>query len=766
MLDSSYNGHRVYLVENVQDLQKMYQFCKANANNYVGVDTETSGLNTDARVVGVCISAGPTYSPNDYRGFYVPIRHTNYDNNLPIDLVIRVVQSIVDNCKSFWWNRNFDFNMLSRDGFLPPCPGKTEDGQLFAFLASGEPFPALKDWTEKLLHFEVIHFSDNNADKGNFGSTDPRVTFVYAAADPIITVRVSMRLWRDNPFIHKIFPLDNTFAECMRRIMETTNLYLDVPLLQKQLDENIMRQSDIKRKIFALTGYEFKLNSNIDKADALSRFVTLSAKTASGKYDVSKHVLSEIDHPLAKLLIEYSNLEKFRGTYLEKMIKFPQPFHINYQHCNAATGRMSSGASKGNDYYAPFNIQNVPKVEVLRYLHRAPSLTLHWELDDYPYEPLAADLSLSTPQGFRVVNALKEGDQVITNHGTATVTAIGLYEGNLSLHALGCSEGAYINKEVPSYAPYSKEYKPYYIDLALEDGTPAYSVTTSIGDVQVRCLTKLKCKGGMRDAFICPEGYLWLSADYSSEEMVLSANFSKEPNLIQPLLDGADIHKYVALKMFGTYDKTKRTAAKGLNFACAYGAGPASIAENLGVSLQEGKSLLERYNNTLAKLTAWKKAQIANARRKGIVFSYFGRPRTLYKYYQASDTGLHAFADRCSLNTPIQGSGADIIRMDHVKYYKMHDDPTSPLYDKEFAENTLYAVTVHDEINLFVKPEYMAKGFTKLKEIMEMTQPNWAVPLKVSPSIGVSWGKQIELLGFDDNGVPIPDIDPEDMSLL
>lgn len=249
-----------------------------------------------------------------------------------------------------------------------------------------------------------------------------------------------------------------------------------------------------------------------------------------------------------------------------------------------------------------------------------------------------------------------------------------------------------------------------------------------------------------------------------SEEMVLMANFSNEPNLIQPLLEGKDIHKHVGTQMFGHYDPAHRTVAKIINFASNYGATGYTIGKRLGKSTEEGQMLLDRYNATLSALTRWKREMEKEGRRKGVVFTYFGRPRAVWMYYQSSSSKDRAFGDRTSVNTVVQGTGGDIIRIDHIKYWSLVD-PRSSSYDKEFAENTKYAITVHDEINLFVKPFYVQKAVEKLRSLMEMQFPNWKVPLKVSPSVGVDWGHQIEIKGFTEDGTIIPDCE-EDLSLL
>lgn len=249
-----------------------------------------------------------------------------------------------------------------------------------------------------------------------------------------------------------------------------------------------------------------------------------------------------------------------------------------------------------------------------------------------------------------------------------------------------------------------------------------------------------------------------------SEEMVLMANFSNEPNLIEPLLRGEDIHKYVGTQMFGHYDPAHRTIAKIINFASNYGASGYTIGKRLGKSEQEGQALLDRYNNTMAHLTKWKREMEKEGRRKGIVYTFFGRPRAVWMYYQSSKRADHAFGDRTCTNSCVQGTGGDIIRIDHIKYWGLVD-PHSPTYDKEFAENTKYAITVHDEINLFVKPSYLQKGIQKLQSIMNMKFPSWKVPLTVSPSVGTDWGHQIEIKGFTEDGKIIPDTE-EDLSLL
>lgn len=636
MLNSLYNGYDVHLIESVDELQMVRDL--ADPKVQVGIDTETSGLDFyKDRIAGVCISVGHGYSKGQYHGFYIPVRHYAYANNLPIDKVVELTQWLIDNFKTCFFNRNFDLSMLEFDGLNTPFVGGMHDAQIMVYEAESAQYPALKPSVKKYLKFDVLDFESNNAKDHNFMTTDPRVSYVYAAQDPLVTVLLARHMWFNFPYIQKIYPIDNKATEAMRRFSRDAVLPLDFEILQREYDKCITGLQSTKAEIVALCGYDFNVNSPTDKADALSRFVTLTEKTASGKFAVGDDVLKRIDHPLARLLQKYAELEKFRGTYLSKMLDFPKEgIHVNYGTTSVATGRMSSGAYKGNSYFANFNIQNVPKVEVMRYVHTDP--TIGYIVNDEP-------------------------------------------------------EGA---------------------------------------------ICQMKVKGGLRDAFIPPEGYIWIAADYSAEEMRVMANLSGEPNLINPMLNGEDIHNYVAKQMFGFADKHHRTRVKILNFACAYGAGAFSISQQLGISQSEAQELLDKYNATLASLTRWKEEQKKKARRDGVLFTYFGRPRDMHSFYASSERKDWAYGDRTAMNSPVQGFGGDLIRIDHVKLMN------KILTDPEFAENVKYSCTVHDEIDLYVKPSYLYKCFKTLTGIMDFAPSNFKVPIVSSPSVGLHWGVQVE----------------------
>lgn len=204
-------------------------------------------------------------------------------------------------------------------------------------------------------------------------STDPETTFVYAAADPLITTLCGLKIWNDYPQVHKIYATDNLCGEAVRRVTKE-EIHLDYTFLRQELIRASQQTENTRMQIYQLVGYPFNIDSNREAADALSRFVTLTVRTKSGGFKVDKEVLASIDHPLAKLLLTYSAWGTYQ-KFVEKMASWEgTPVRFNYNTVVAITGRLSSSESKGNSYYKAYNATNCPKIEVKGYLHADPKL--------------------------------------------------------------------------------------------------------------------------------------------------------------------------------------------------------------------------------------------------------------------------------------------------------------------------------------------------------------------------------------------------------
>lgn len=655
MITSMFNRYRVNLIQSVEEMMQLKE--KFSKSVIVGVDTETTGLNfLKDDTVGYCVSGGSDYSVNGYEGYYIPVRHLDERFNLPLNEVVAFMQYIMDNHKTIFWNRNFDFHFMERDGIVITPSQNYHDAQVMRYLSNQIRTPRLKDTAEELLKWTVIEYSENNAVGGSFATTDPRVSYIYASGDPLMTALLGKLIWTKFPDIRKIYPLDNKCLEAMRYFSTHVSIPIDYNIVDSEYERVQNRMSELRQSMFDLCGYVFSPTKKSDKIDALQRMgITFTDFTEKGDVELDKSVLKYIDHPLAQMMVEYTALDKFFGTYLKNLKSFrtqyPDGLRIDYKTTTVATGRFSCGASSGNPYYTPLNIQNQPKQEVFKYVHEDERL------------------------GY-IVNMEKEG-------------AIG----------------------------------------------------------------RMKVKGGIRDAFIAPEGYVFLNADYAGQELRCMANLSNEPIFINCIREGHDLHTYVAKKMFGFEDKAHRTKVKILNFMIAYGASPYALSKTLNVPIEEAKELYANYFKTLSVFGKWREEVIRKSHKDFKVSTCFGRVRNLYQYYNSSSRKDRSFGERTALNSPIQGFGGDLIRKCHVElWYRF-------LSDKEFADNVIYHSTVHDEISLLVRPTYLKKAYDILKGIMYFHPKEFKVPMIAEPAVGTSWGTLCEATGITDDNKVILNLD-------
>lgn len=706
MLWGTFNGYKVGLVQSLSDLD--YIRADLHANIVAGLDSETTSLSfVHGRVVGVCIATGKTYSKDDYCGYYIPIRHVGYHANLPVDLVIAFVQYVVDNYMTMWWNRSFDFSMLELDGFKAPFVGKTHDVQFMAHEIFNERYPKLKVFAKRLFGFKTIDFEENNADNGNFGSTDPEVSFIYAAADPLITTLCGLRIWSDYPHIRQIYPLDNESGEAVRRLAKA-DILLDYDFLDQEVIRTSARMEDVRQRIYQLVGYVFNISSEDDKADALSRFVTLTVRTKSGKFKTDKNVLATIDHPLAKLMLEYNALSTYLKSFVSKMASWRHrqiPVHINYNLVVALTGRMSSSGSEGNDFYVPFNGQNCVRGSNTTVFTRSGSRLISevvvgdevWDgaafqrvsavldqgvreiyrltLEDGRFLDATSDHPVLTASGFREVSTLLGVDVLVSENPHVFLTGVDCGPARylcrvVSILPIGSdrvyditvdvSERFVANGIIVHNCP-KVSLKMYLHTDPLIGYCLKHEAEGAVCDESGKPI-KYKTKGGLRDAFLAnPPGeddWVMVGNDYASEEIALVANMSREEGFLYPLRHDLDVHMYVAETRFHVSDPEFRDKSKAVSFGKIYGGGPTMIANRLNISKQEANKIIYDYDTGMPVFARWQKALQKQAKRTGFAKTFFGRTIYLARWFNSPDNGLRAYADRVALNSPIQGPNA------------------------------------------------------------------------------------------------------------
>ena len=237
----------------------------------------------------------------------------------------------------------------------------------------------------------------------------------------------------------------------------------------------------------------------------------------------------------------------------------------------------------------------------------------------------------------------------------------------------------------------------------------------------------------LRKAFIAEgTGNYLLSADYSQIELRVMAHFSGDPNLEEAFLNNADIHQHTADMVFGgdsvLSPDEKRRRAKIINFSVLYGSGAYSLSKELGVSYREAQDFIDRYYEKYAGVRDFINRVISRTEKHPEVETIAGRKRDIPEILSSNRT-VKENGKRMAINTIIQGSAADIIKMAMVKVYEKLQGLESKLI-----------LQVHDEL-VFEYPEKEEEELCRLvRENME-TALQMKVPLNVSLKKGKNWGE-------------------------
>jgi len=238
----------------------------------------------------------------------------------------------------------------------------------------------------------------------------------------------------------------------------------------------------------------------------------------------------------------------------------------------------------------------------------------------------------------------------------------------------------------------------------------------------------------IRKGFIADDGHLLLSADYSQIELRVFAHYSDDPVLIQAFDRGEDIHTRTAAEVFDLDPRMitpeMRRMAKMINFGIIYGMGPIKLAKELGISKKVAQVYLDNYYERYKGVKNFKETILSQTRQNGYVSTLLKRRRYLPNIN--SDNGhIRSEAERAAINTPIQGTAADLIKIAMIS-----------IAERLKKENlrTKMLLQVHDEL-VFEVPQAELTTATKLiKDEMEGVYP-LNIPLKVDINWGNNWGE-------------------------
>lgn len=236
----------------------------------------------------------------------------------------------------------------------------------------------------------------------------------------------------------------------------------------------------------------------------------------------------------------------------------------------------------------------------------------------------------------------------------------------------------------------------------------------------------------IRKAFVPDDDSYLLSSDYSQVELRVFASMSKATNLIDAFKNDLDIHTKTASDIYhipiDLVDKNMRRTAKAVNFGILYGISSFGLSEDLGINIKMAKEFMDNYLKTYPGISEYMEEEKQNAYKYGYVKTLMNRKRIIEEL-QSKNYLVRSGGERIALNTPIQGTAADILKKAMVE-----------IYDKfrELGLKSKMLIQVHDELVFNVKKDEMEKVTEIVRDIMENTYPLDA-PLKVDIEYGNDW---------------------------
>jgi DNA polymerase-1 len=236
----------------------------------------------------------------------------------------------------------------------------------------------------------------------------------------------------------------------------------------------------------------------------------------------------------------------------------------------------------------------------------------------------------------------------------------------------------------------------------------------------------------MRSAFVAEPGHELLSADYSQVELRLLAHLADDPGLRAAFASGEDVHRATASRVFGVapaeVTPELRGRAKAVNFGVVYGMGAQALAQNTGVTFEEAEAFIDAYFRAYPNVLAWEERTIGEARRRGYVTTLLGRRRPIPEI-TSDDSRMRSAAERVAVNTPIQGTAADMIKIAMISI------------DRRLAQEglrTRMLLQVHDEL-VFEVPDGEKARVSELVATEMAGALDLSVPVVVDVGVGATW---------------------------
>ena len=244
--------------------------------------------------------------------------------------------------------------------------------------------------------------------------------------------------------------------------------------------------------------------------------------------------------------------------------------------------------------------------------------------------------------------------------------------------------------------------------------------------------TRIELGKRLRKVFMPEEGRIYIDADYSQIELRVLASMSEDKHMCEAFEKGEDIHKQAASKVLHKpiedVTKEERSSAKAVNFGIVYGISDFGLSEQLGISKKAAKAYIDQYLEEYSGIKKYMEDVVETAKTKGYAETQFGRRRYI-KELSSNNYMVREFGKRAAMNTPIQGTAADIMKIAMINVYRE--------LNKRNLKSKI-VLQVHDEMMIEAEINEKEQVMQILKESME-SAANLKVPLVAELSEAANW---------------------------
>lgn len=354
------------------------------------------------------------------------------------------------------------------------------------------------------------------------------------------------------------------------------------------------------------------------------------------------------------------------------------------------------------------------------------------------YEMAGCEFNINSPKQLSEILFERLKLPVVKKTKTGTSTDVEVLEALATIHALPASilkyrelaklKSTYIDALPKLINPKTKRLHTSFNQTVTQTGRLSSS-DPNLQNIPI----KTEMGRQIRKAFIAGKSnHLIISADYSQIELRILAHFSQDKELIEAFKEDRDIHTHTASLVFNVPEEKvteeMRSAAKTVNFGIIYGMSPYGLSKDLGIEPAKAKEFIDSYFERYGKVRAYIEDTIEEARERGYVTTILNRRRYVPEI-NSKNNSIRQFAERTAINTPIQGSAADLIKVAMINIYRTL---------KEKKLKSMMILQVHDELVFEVPKDEVDVMKKTVKAEME-TVAKLKVPIKVQIKVGSNW---------------------------